>query len=322
MKSRHDPRPIMPLADLHGSDSSKNRESIAKVDLFESASRSVMIPLSRLRPSSFNVRKIRTQSRIDEVAESLRKNNQREPITVYPGSGVNEGFYMMISGATRFAAALQLGWTELEAQIDESLSEDDPLGLVRVSHIHNDSAKETDYDHAVTSRELLEAGFTQIQVAESLGYKGNRQIARFNAYFELPESLLDTGKENPAKFTAHVAEIISKAAKALGEETALSLFKHFQSDLEMSRAELELSVQAATRKASRAIKPTRNRSSRSATFEIVTASGRAGEMKVLKVGDSDKRIQIDAKFDAAMADEIAKKIQNLFIELGEKNKDS
>jgi ParB-like chromosome segregation protein Spo0J len=66
------------------------------------------IPLTSLAPSPFNVRSVRTEARIAEIARSLAADGQREPITVYPGTGEEVGKYLIVSGVTRYLAASSL----------------------------------------------------------------------------------------------------------------------------------------------------------------------------------------------------------------------
>jgi ParB-like chromosome segregation protein Spo0J len=106
------------------------------------------ISLTCLAPSPFNARSLRTEARVAGIAQSLAEDGQREPITVYPGAGEQAGKYLIVSGVTRYLAALSLGWETLEAREDATLDPANALLLVRASHLHNDTHRETELDHA------------------------------------------------------------------------------------------------------------------------------------------------------------------------------
>jgi ParB-like chromosome segregation protein Spo0J len=102
------------------------------------------LPLTRLAPSPFNVRRLRTEARIAEVAESLAADGQREPITVYPGTEKEAGTYLIVSGVTRYLAASALRWETLDAREDATLDPANTLALVKASRLHNDTHREPD----------------------------------------------------------------------------------------------------------------------------------------------------------------------------------
>lgn len=263
------------------------------------------IPLGKLRPSPFNVRKVRTPDRIQEIAQTLQEK-QRDPITVYEGTGQDAGFFMIVSGVTRYMAAMSVGMSHLDAQIDASIDPSDPLTIVRVSHLHNDTATETDLDHAFVARDLQVAGYTLLQVAAALGYKGNRQITRLNAYFDLPEVLLDIGKTRPDKFSAPMAEIFKGAAQSIGEDAAITILKTALSK-DLSRRDIEKLIDVEKRRIARDTLP-RTRSTRIATQDFKVSGEKVGTMTVLQTSPGKHRIQLDTTLAPEMAEQLSEQL--------------
>lgn len=269
----------------------------------------VLIPLGRLRPSPFNARKVRTSERIQDIANSMLADQQREPITVYPGAGEDQGYYLIASGATRHLAAVSIGWRTIEAWIDTRINIDDPLSIVRISHLHNDSATETDLDHAIVARDLQEAGYTQMQVALALGYKTNRQITRLNSYFALPESFFELGKTKADMFSANWAEMFKIAITDIGEDAAYTVLLNAlkaESPIRDVKRQIEL---AKKRLASGGNQ--RTRSTLKSTFDVTAAGDKVGTMRILQVAANKKRIQLEATVSPDMADRLSDRLQEV-----------
>ena len=87
----------------------------------------IKIPVTKLRVSPFNARKIRPPKRITKIAESMKVEGQVDPLYVYPGIGEDEGYFMVLGGETRRLAALQISKPELDALVD---SDDEPEVLL------------------------------------------------------------------------------------------------------------------------------------------------------------------------------------------------
>jgi ParB/RepB/Spo0J family partition protein len=183
------------------------------------------LPVSKLRLSPYNSRRIRTQKRIDKVAESMRTNGQKDPIYVYPGIEEDEGFYMVLGGETRRLSALKIGMVNLKAIVDRTLDPKDALLLTRISNILNDSVDECDLDRAMVAQSLLDQGHTHGKVAEALDVDSRQQVMRLLKLVSLPKHFVDFGQEYPERFSASVGGHIALAMELHGEEFAFSLLK-------------------------------------------------------------------------------------------------
>jgi ParB family chromosome partitioning protein len=262
------------------------------------------IPLESLVPSPFNVRSIRTEARIAEVAQSLAADGQREAITVYPGRDADAEKYLIVSGVTRYLAAQSLGWETLTAQVDASLDSGNALALVRASRAHNDTVRETDLDHAFVARELLAAGHTAAEVAGALGCS-RRDVERLKAYFVLPASILELGKTRPEKFSASFAELLKKAVQTLGERRAFDVLKQvFAHDLSLKET-----ASLIEEEENRRVRAPRAR--RSEKKKLNLAGREIGEKTVLVAPDGRKKIRLLLTLDASLGEDLSAKLDDL-----------
>lgn len=259
---------------------------------------SLLLPLAKLRPSPYNSRKHRSAERITELAESLRTNLQREPITVYHGTGQDEGFFMVLSGETRRLSAAMLGWSTLEATIDYSVDPSNPLSIVQKSHAHNDTEKETALDHFTLIKMLSASGLSKTDITNALGLV-RRDLYRFEAFDKLPQSVLDIAQQHPTRFTSHVADICKSALDSLGNELLTDLVREYlQSD--KPRSYLESRIKSEQRKDNRP-----QRRTRISTIEFKMNGHKVGALTVMKstvLGSKTLR------FDSTLSDDLADRL--------------
>jgi ParB family chromosome partitioning protein len=183
------------------------------------------IAVTQLRVSPFNARKIRPQERIEKVAESLKENGQKDPIYVYPGVGDDVGFYMVLGGETRRRAALELGLSTLRAFVDRNVDPNDALGLIKISHILNDSLVECDLDRGMMSTRLSAAGHTYEEIAGALDIGSRQHVLRLIKLASLPKSFIDFGQKYPERFSASLGDLIHQAIEKHDEDFALELLQ-------------------------------------------------------------------------------------------------
>jgi ParB/RepB/Spo0J family partition protein len=282
---------------------------------FGEAERVRKLPLARLRPSPFNVRRFRTEARVREVGESLMADGQQEPIRVYPGQDGDAGFYMIVSGVTRYQAALALGWETLDARVDTALDPADIVALVRISHLHNDSARETDLDHAVIARELAGRGVPAAEIAAALGYSSSRKVFRLKTFHELPTAVFDVAAQYPHRISAVIAEALRNAAERVGEETALALARECVAE-NLSRDGLNRRVGAEIRKRERSGAGAREEINRTVSY----GRRKIGRFRVQNLPNaSGKRVHFSASLPADVADEFSRNMDALIRALQEKS---
>ncbi|WP_126448187.1 ParB/RepB/Spo0J family partition protein [Sulfuricystis multivorans] len=200
-------QPISPLPDLPG-----GQEVID-------------IPVSKLRVSPYNARRIRPPKRVSKIADSLKKNGQKDPLYVYPGVGDDEGYFMVLGGETRRLAALQIALPTLKAFVDWKVDPNDSLNLFRISNILNDSADECDLDRGMVAIDLLEKGYSQGEVAEVLGLDSRTHVQRLVKLASLPKRFIDFGQDYPERFSASLGAYINQAIERHGEDFGYDLLK-------------------------------------------------------------------------------------------------
>lgn len=277
------------------------------------------LPLARLVPSPFNVRSLRTEARIEEVARSLAADGQQEPITVYPGRGADAQKYLIVSGVTRYLAASSLGWKTLEARVDTALDPENTLFLVKASRLHNDTHRETELDHAILARALQEAGHTTDEIAEALGYGSRRNVTRLKTYFALPASILELGATKPEKFTARFAELLKKAVRTLGETRAYRVLEYVLAD-DLSLNETVFLIE---KEEDRGVRGPRSRRSEKKMFSL--AGREIGDKTVLTAPDGKMKIRLSLTLDTSLSDALNAELDQLlerFMEAAEGEEDA
>jgi len=302
--------PNIPVPEPLGSGSADSvvasvRETVRETTAVVSAARK--IPLELLCPSPFNSRRFRTQERIQEVAQLLRAHGQQEPLRVYPGTGDCQGKFMIVSGVTRFLAAKNIGWTSLEAWIDTNLTDDDPISLISISHLHNDTSAETDIDHAAILAELEDKGYTQEAIMMALGYSSTRTVRRLKAFKSLPQAIYDFAALNPHKITATFAEALRAASSALGEQATLSLAEELVSE-NLTLDKLLRRIRVEERRQTKG--QIRAKTMRDTT--IYFGKVKAGELRIMhQPNDERKKITLQAFPPENMAEDVYAALQNL-----------
>jgi len=122
------------------------------------------IALSDIETDHYDVRESHDQEHVKEIQESLNEDGQWNPIIVRPNQN---GSYELIAGHTRYKAAENLGWDELEAtlkNVDDSEAEQLALktNLTRKGMSKLEEGK-------VVNRLMSEHDLTESEVGERLG---------------------------------------------------------------------------------------------------------------------------------------------------------
>jgi len=241
------------------------------------------IPLDLLIPSPYNSRRYRTVERIRGIAQSLSLRGQKEALRVYPGEGDYEGKYVIVSGVTRFLAATDLRWPTLDAIVDPDLNTDDPLALVALSRLYNDTAEETDMDHAALVADLEGQGYSQREIMLAMGFDTPSRLYRLNSFWELPKAIFEIAAQHPDKVTAEFASILKRAVSQLGEEKAVLLAEELISE-NLSTRKLDGRIRAECRK----LANTPARSTKEWATVIRFGGAKVGSLCLTRPLDSDE----------------------------------
>lgn len=249
------------------------------------------LPLSFLRIHPFNSRSVRTQKRIEEVRDMLvleGEHNQREAITVVPGLKEDDrNYYYILSGQTRFHAAILAGWTEIDAQLNTSIDPDDHLAFWAASIEHNTSVPETDWDLALKAKQLSLEGISNEQIQKAIK-RDDRALRRLFSMTELPEIVLAHVREYPSVFSSHLCERLSVGLGAL-EESEIALFAKQVIENDLSNRALKDAIDLAIRRKNRET-TARARSTRVSTKPIMLGAAKAGDLKVMQAREEGKKV--------------------------------
>ncbi|MDR2688643.1 MAG: ParB/RepB/Spo0J family partition protein [Azoarcus sp.] len=268
------------------------------------------IPLAQLVPSPFNVRSVRPEARIKELARSLEAEGQREPITVYSGTKEDGGKYWIISGVTRYLAASRLRWETLDARVDATLDSADAPTLIKMSRLHNSTCRETELDHAFAARALREKKLTWEKISEALGYSSERNTRRLNAFFKLPERILAVGLTMPEKFSASAAELLLRAIASIGEERTLALLERVAAEKNHPISEIERRIRTSIAHAS-------SRGRRTYTRKVFHGDQSVGTFSVSTLPDRKKKILLAMAIDEHLEEEFSPRLTQLLKEFEE-----
>jgi ParB/RepB/Spo0J family partition protein len=172
----------------------------------------LVVPLVRVRPSTFNPRKKFDEAALLELADSIREHGLLEPIVVRPidGSMVNgDGYhYEVVAGERRYRASIMAGLGQIAVRIHPSLSDEAAL---RVAIIENVQRVDLDpIEEAAGYRALAELGMKQREIAESVK-RSQPAVANAMRLLDLPED---------------VQERIQKGELSASHGVAIASWKH------------------------------------------------------------------------------------------------
>jgi len=271
------------------------------------------LKLSELRPSPYNSRRIRPEDRIRDIAASLGIDGQREPLTVYRGDGEDAGYYLIVSGVTRYLAALSLRWDTLDARIDDSLKHEDVLAVLKASHLHNDSSPESDLDFSLVIDDLSQKGISIDAIALALGYN-RREVYRLKKFQTLPNVLYDIASAHPRKFSGTVAEEFAKAVSEIGENVAVELANEFVTK-DYGLPKLRSAIKCEKRKLERN-RGVQTRAKKEINIPVSYGNSKVGHLSVLSIPNTTmKRIQLTADLPESVAEFFAERVETLTTEL-------
>ncbi len=123
-------------------------------------------------------RKFFDDTKIAELAESMRANGLIQPIMVRPVGGQ----FVIIHGERRYRAALSLGWASIPAEV-RSIDADGARWLALVENIQRSDL--SPIEEANAYKVMLDSGITQTALGERIG-KGQSYIATKLRLLNLP----------------------------------------------------------------------------------------------------------------------------------------
>ena len=115
------------------------------------------IPILKIRPNRAQPRKIFEENELTALSQSISENGILQPLTVRK---VTNTEYELIAGERRLQSAIQLGWTSINANIVDNLSEVEQLEM---------EIEENNQRKEFTDAELLE-GYKRLQRLRNPGF--------------------------------------------------------------------------------------------------------------------------------------------------------
>lgn len=149
----------------------------------ESAESVVKLLIDEIQPNRYQPRTIFDDSKIEELARTIRTHGVIQPIVVRK---MEEGHYEIIAGERRYRAMKMLEWTEVPAIVRE-MNDKETASVALIENLQREEL--TSIEEAQAYLKLLELhGLTQEALAQRLG-KGQSTIANKIRLLKLPEEI-------------------------------------------------------------------------------------------------------------------------------------
>jgi ParB family chromosome partitioning protein len=167
------------LSSLMGEVSDEQTESLSSTE--------TKIPISKLRPSPIQPRRIFEKASIVELADSIKSKGLVQPILVRPSKS-NPGDYEIIAGERRWRAAQVAQLHEISAVI-RNLDDVESLEIAIIENVQR--ADLSPIEEAAGYKKLMENyGHTQEALSEIVG-KSRSHVANIIRLLSLPNSIQD-----------------------------------------------------------------------------------------------------------------------------------
>ena len=167
------------LSSLMGEVSDEQTESLSSTE--------TKIPISKLRPSPIQPRRIFEKASIAELADSIKSKGLVQPILVRPSKS-NPGDYEIIAGERRWRAAQVAQLHDISAVI-RNLDDAESLEIAIIENVQR--ADLSPIEEAAGYKKLMENyGHTQEALSEIVG-KSRSHVANIIRLLSLPNSIQD-----------------------------------------------------------------------------------------------------------------------------------
>lgn len=144
------------------------------------------INLDKIRLNPNQPRKFFDDEKLDELAESIRRNGIIQPVVVRPVDG---GSFELVAGERRFRAAVHAGLRSIPA-VARILNDLETLELALIENTQREDIKPL--ERADAYRRLIDSfGLTQEQVAERVG-KSRSAVANTLRLLNLPLPIIES----------------------------------------------------------------------------------------------------------------------------------
>ena len=174
------------------------------------------IALEDIDTDAFDVRDEIDPDHVSQIAESLKNDGQWNPVIVRPSE---DGLYEMIAGHTRYKAAKEIGWDELEATV-KNISKEEAEKLALKTNIKRKGMTKIE-EGKIVNKMLQDQDLSQSELADKLG-KSQRWVSeRVKVALELAPEVKGLVEEDEISY--NIARIVTQ----VDEEDQLELAKLF-----------------------------------------------------------------------------------------------
>jgi len=168
------------------------------------------LSVAEIVPNPWQPRRVFSEAKLSELAESIREAGLLQPIVVRRV----EGGYQIVAGERRWRAHKMLGREVITAVVIEC-SDQDMAVLALVENVSRDDL--TDYEIAVSIRKTEKEFPNRTRLAEAVGMS-RRGLYKFISFGSLPEFVTKDLDLNPSLIGCNAADAIVTALKKHGDD--------------------------------------------------------------------------------------------------------
>jgi ParB family transcriptional regulator, chromosome partitioning protein len=179
-----------------------------RVQELEASGTPSQLPVAEIVPNPWQPRRVFSEAKLSELAESIREAGLLQPIVVRR----MESAYQIVAGERRWRAHKLLGQSAIKAVVIEC-SDQDMAVLALVENVSRDDL--TDYEISVSIRRTETEFPNRTRLAEAVGMS-RRGLYKFIAFGSLPEFITKDLDLNPSLIGCNAADAIVTALKKHG----------------------------------------------------------------------------------------------------------
>lgn len=252
-----------------------------------------------------NSRKLYDPARLDELAKSLARDEQKVPAIVMADAD-DPGKYILLDGRYRKRALVSLRRNTILVLVVDPLSELEAYRLSRM--LNEERSPQTDLDNALSWREMLDDKIFESQrhICEYLELS-EATVSKTLALLELPSNVLAIMKANPGAFGIRVGYELRMLARQATERELEEIVEKLN-DNKLSLQELEAMRERKERK------PTSR--SRSRPYGLSFGEAKLGYMREFE--DGRFKLELTSETPADLRAKLKEAVQKVFEE-AEKN---
>ncbi|WP_321917288.1 MULTISPECIES: ParB/RepB/Spo0J family partition protein [Paraburkholderia] len=181
-----------------------------RVQELEASGANSELPISEIVPNPWQPRRIFSEEKLTELAESIRESGLLQPIVVRRA----ESGYQIIAGERRWRAHKLLNMETIKTVVVEC-SDQDMSVLALVENISRDDL--TDYEISVSLRASEQEFPNRTRLAEAVGLS-RRGLYKYMAFGGLPDFITRDLDLNPTLLGSNAADAIVTSLKKHGDE--------------------------------------------------------------------------------------------------------